>query len=234
MQVHPWPTDQSIAQLVVTDHPQLPRRGEILEGIAAARSEARRAVRTGALSAPAASLFSSLGFEVIDTLSLLRLDLKGRRYRARRRRALRQARRRGVRDGRLRPAQLSRAAVVDQAAFGAEWGNTAASLRRIARATPRHRSRQMSSGDGMIGFAITGLGGNTGYLQRLSVSPQHQRRGVGRCLVLDSLAWMQFHGATTALVNTGVDNHGAMALYTSVGFRPDDEPLRVMELRFDD
>jgi ribosomal protein S18 acetylase RimI-like enzyme len=227
MHVHPWPSDPSIAHFVVADTPASVDAAEVAARIEAARASSSRAVRTGALFPTTAEVFSSMGFEVIDTLSLLRLDLVGVSYRAERKRAVRSIR--PARLGRLSPRQFRTASLVDRAAFGTDWGNTTDSLLRIRHATPRHRSRRISANGELVAFAITGLGRGHGYLQRLAVEPGAQRRGYGRALVIDSLAWMQARGATTAVVNTGSENVGALDLYRSVGFRIDDQ-LQVMEL----
>ena len=71
----------------------------------------------------------------------------------------------------------SRAAEVDQDAFGRIWGNDAASVADIRLATPHHRARMVSDGGRMAGFAISGWGGNTGYVQRVAVHHEHRRRG---------------------------------------------------------
>src|SRR5690606_7290674 len=120
------------------------------------------------------------GFEPIDTLSLLRLDLVGGRFREARRRALQSARATGARLRRLTRRQMEDAARVDQAAYGTEWGNDADSLLRIRTATPRHHDQGVRRGDRLLGFAITGLGGARGYLQRLAVDVPFQGEGLGR------------------------------------------------------
>jgi ribosomal protein S18 acetylase RimI-like enzyme len=70
-----------------------------------------------------------------------------------------------------------------------------------------------------VGYAVTGMTGDMGYLQRLAVDPDDAGRGIGRALVLDGLGWLRARGAVQALVNTQVDNERALGLYRSVGFR---------------
>jgi ribosomal-protein-alanine N-acetyltransferase len=232
MHVHPWPSDPSITHFVVADAPDAVDEADIAARIDAARASSSRAVRTGALFPATASVFASMGFEVIDTLCLLRLDLSTANFRSDRKQALQAARRSGGHLRRMAARHYNEAASVDQAAFGTEWGNSTESLLRIEQATPRHHARRLITDRDTVAFAITGLGRGHGYLQRLAVTPAHQRRGYGRALVLDSLAWMQSRGATVAVVNTGTDNVGALDLYRAVGFR-DDDVLQVMELRLD-
>ena len=92
-----------------------------------------------------AAVFSSMGFEVIDTLSLLRLDLSRASYRSDRKQAFRPPDRSGTTCGYRGAPLTTRRRQVDQAAFGTDWGNTTESLLRIRQATPRHTSRRLSA-----------------------------------------------------------------------------------------
>ena len=83
----------------------------------------------------------------------------------------------------------------------------------------------------LAAYAISGRAGRRGYVQRLAVHPRHQRAGIGRALVLDGLHWMRRRRVELALVNTQVDNAPALALYESLGFRPDSHGLDVFGLR---
>ena len=58
----------------------------------------------------------------------------------------------------------------------------------------------------------------TGYVQRLAVIPEFQRRGFGHALLTDGLRWLRGHGARRVFVNTQEDNDGALALYLRSGF----------------
>ena len=103
------------------------------------------------------------------------------------------AARRGTRPPRCGRATTRVAAAIDCAAFGAEWGNGAADLAEIRRATTSHRARIRRAASSpparralrrppIVAFAISGAAGGQGYLQRLAVLPEHQRRGHGRAL----------------------------------------------------
>ncbi|MGI9644730.1 MAG: GNAT family N-acetyltransferase [Ilumatobacteraceae bacterium] len=217
----PRPGDPGAAQLALLDHPMVPGAADVGGWVAEARRRRFRALRTSALFGPAARPFLDQGFEPVDRLTLLERSLRSVRTR-RRRPATR----------RMRTRDLEAAARVDRQAFGLAWGNDAESLLDIRRATPHHRSRVI--GDSTVdGFAISGRAGTTGYIQRLAVDPARQREGLGRVLVHDAIDWMIRHRVATALVNTGVDNDRALALYASEGFvvRPDE--LVVLELSLD-
>ncbi len=223
-----WPYEPDVAQIVLLDHHMLPTPSAVAAWVAQARAERPtiHTIRTGAMFPEAAAAFLSGGFRTIDTLALLeaRLDPTGRRGPAARR-LQRQA------TQRLRAHHLPDAAALDRAAFGDPWGNDVASLTSITDATPRHRARIVSAGRVRVdGFAITGQSGVFGYLQRLAVDPEARRQGLARALVDDSMRWMQRRGATTAMVNTALDNDAALALYADVGFRRRDDTLTILEL----
>jgi ribosomal protein S18 acetylase RimI-like enzyme len=125
------------------------------------------------------------------------------------------------------------AAEIDLRAFGDPWANDATSLGEIRHATPIHRATRAVIGWRTVGFAITGLAGDTGYLQRLAVHPDHHRLGIGAALVADALDWVRLCGADTVMVNTGVENHAALALYRGFGFLELAQRLTIAELRLD-
>jgi ribosomal protein S18 acetylase RimI-like enzyme len=215
-----------VVQLALVDQGIVPRVEEIRGWVDALGAEdARlRSVRTGALFADAADRFATAGFEVIDTLALLRIDLDE---------APRASRRRST--SRLRARRHGEAARVDRDAFGDPWGNDAGDLGEIRRATPLHRARARfvvapDRRRRLAAFAITGAAAGHGYLQRLAVDPRHQGQGHGRALVLDSLGWMRARRLGHGLVNTAIDNERALGLYESVGFVRLPDRLVVMEL----
>jgi ribosomal protein S18 acetylase RimI-like enzyme len=219
LRLRDWPGDPTVGHLLVTDHDTVPSARELDDFVIAARDHGYRAVRSGALFPRAHESFAACGFETIDTLVLLELGLSGVVVELPRRRT-----------ARLLPWQHSAAAEVDRAAFGAPWGNDAATLGDIRRATPQHRARRIDVDGTLQAFAITGAAGRTGYLQRLAVHPDHQRSGLGSALVVDSLSWMRRRALTTAMVNTGVHNHPAQRLYDDFGFRRLAEQLTIVEL----
>jgi ribosomal protein S18 acetylase RimI-like enzyme len=81
---------------------------------------------------------------------------------------------------------------------------------------------------GIAGYAITGRAGGHGFLQRLAVHPTWQRRGVGRALVIDGLAWLERRGVERVVVNTQLENRKALALYEGLGFRREPRCLSVL------
>lgn len=192
-------------------------------------------IRTAALFPLAAERLRAAGFEVADTLALLRLDLATWSD-------VQSPPRRG-RDADATTATLRRrhhdaAAAIDRVAFGLAWGHSASELADIRTATPTHCAfGQFRTTGGLgrvfgrklIAFAIAGASSERGYLQRLSVAPDHQHEGHGRILTLAAVRWMRRLRLRDCLVNTSVDNAAALGLYASVGFDRLPECLQVLE-----
>ena len=226
--LRPGAGDPSLGHLVFLDHGRLPTEREIGEALDEAARRGYRAVRTSALFPAAATVVERVGFEPVDRLALLRLDALAHRRLAAPELATHP----------LRVWQRGAAADIDRAAFGPDWGNDAAGLAEIERATPRHRSRWAAEPGGgrrpaLAGLAISGAAGRTGYLQRIAVAPASQRRGLGVALVADALGWMQALGLLEVLVNTGVTNRPALDLYGRFGFVRLADVLTIGEFRFD-
>lgn len=217
--LRPWPNDPTVGHLVFVDHSETPTPDEVAQAVAHARERGVRSVRTSALFPAAAEVVLAAGFAPIDRLALLSRPISARSAPA---------------PGRpthpLRVWHHAAAAAIDRDAFGPLWGNDAASLRDIRRATPRHRARTARVGHTIVAFAISGAAGDLGYLQRLAVATDHRRAGHAHDLVADALRWMHQTGLTSALVNTGVGNTAALALYEGFGFRRLGDDLVIAEL----
>jgi ribosomal protein S18 acetylase RimI-like enzyme len=214
-----WPGDETIGHLVLIDHGAVPSSTDIDLWIEQATAAGLRAVRTGAMFPRAAEVFADAGFATIDTLALLERDLRS-------------IRRPNIRleTKRLTRRQIHQAVAIDRRAFGARWANDDASLRAIRRATPASRARQLGVDGQLVAFAISGVAGPTGYLQRLAVEPRYQRGGRGKSLVADALCWMHDRHLANALVNTAIGNAAALALYDQFGFRQRADQLTIAEL----
>jgi len=68
----------------------------------------------------------------------------------------------------------------------------------------------------------------TAYLYQMWADPVHRRKGIGRRLVKEVIAWVREQGAFRVKLHVTVGNSQARALYESVGFEPDGElePVR--------
>jgi ribosomal protein S18 acetylase RimI-like enzyme len=214
-----WPYDPTVALITVTDHDLDIDQDALRASVDGAIQGGARLVRTGALTHSSGLTATALGFRVIDELLLLERPLDRQ-----------SPRRSGVRIAPLRHRHLDAAAMVDLAAFGPRWTHDAPALAEAMSATPvAHGVRSVERGRRVTGFAISGVSGSTGYLQRLAVEPTRRRRGVARALVADALWWMARRHADRALVNTSITNEPAIALYVAAGFTVSDERLVVAE-----
>lgn len=118
---------------------------------------------------------------------------------------------------------------LDSICFGEEWSLDDDGLDDALNATTASKVWLARNDDVLEGFAVAGLTGRTGYLQRLAVHPSVRRSGVGSRLVARSLQWTHRRGARRTLVNTDVGNQAALALYDRFGFERLPAGLRVME-----
>jgi ribosomal-protein-alanine N-acetyltransferase len=225
-----WPDDPATGHVVLLDHAMCPDDADVAGWLATSHARGHRRLRTGALFPPSAAPFRRAGFRRIDELTLLQLDLGERRRR--RGPSLGRATRTVLGRGptrRMSSGELTVVAALDQRCFAAPWGNDRAGLRAMQGATPTHRSRTVRRAGTIVGFAIAGRAGRTGYLQRLAVDPSVRRQGVALALLDDACDWMARRGATSVMVNTATTNRAALGLYTTYGFRCRDEVLTVLE-----
>ncbi|HEX3426952.1 MAG TPA: GNAT family N-acetyltransferase [Acidimicrobiales bacterium] len=175
-------------------------------------------VVTSALSPLEQTAFLAVGFEVAEELHLLSAQLDGLPPRP----ALRVTRVSTA----LRPQVLA----IDREAFSPFWQLDERGLDEALAATPHTRFRvARGADDAPIGYAINGRSSSRGFVQRLAVSPEVRRQGIGRGLLLDGLYWMRRRGVRRAVVNTQVGNEAALALYLDVGFCREPSGLSVME-----
>jgi len=224
-----WPNNPTIGLLILVDHALVPTGDELAKATAAARRIGVERLRTSALFPRAAEIAHTAGFVPVDRLSLLRLTLD--QHFDLELDALLGLHRPETRP--LRGWHTRSAAELDQQAFGGEWGNDTESLAEIRTATPGHRARGIWRRRQLVGFAISGTGGDNGYIQRVAVADDARRQGIGRDLVVDALLWMRRRKITTTFVNTGTANEAALALYRQLGFELLDEQLTIAELRLD-
>jgi ribosomal protein S18 acetylase RimI-like enzyme len=224
--VQPWSFQPHIAHLVVNHQQRVPSLDDVRRWTDHLPSLGYTAVRTNALGRGAGRQMECAGYTVLQELVLLELTFVRRAVSAMLDSA---AAKNGERIATrpLHPERLSDISDIDVAAFGADWGLCERAITDVCAATPRHRLR--GAGEPLAAFAISGRDGRQGFLQRLSVSPERQRHGLGRALVIDSLEWMTRWHVQRVLVNTAFDNHAALALYQGLGFRRIGERLRVFE-----
>ncbi len=117
----------------------------------------------------------------------------------------------------VRTGQIDEAVPIDRQAFDPDWQIGRMGLQDALTATVRSRLL-VSEPEPVQGFAIVGVTGSTGYLQRIAVNPEHGGRGVGRELLRAAMTWARSAGARAMLLNTQPENERAASLYRSEGF----------------
>jgi ribosomal protein S18 acetylase RimI-like enzyme len=214
--VLPWQGDDGVAVVSPVPGGRPPAEDSVRDCLQLLAGRGVREVVTGALAQPELPGFLNAGFVVRERLHLLAHDLHELPPLPHRPR---------LRRGRVadHPAVLA----VDAAAFEDFWRLDDTSLADALEATASSRFR-VATGSGLQGYLITGRAGTRGYLQRLAVSPAHQREGIGTALVVDGLRWLRRHGVHRAVVNTQETNAAALAMYEHLGFRREPDGLAVL------
>ncbi|HSH58760.1 MAG TPA: GNAT family N-acetyltransferase, partial [Acidimicrobiales bacterium] len=181
----PWQGDLRVAYLIPLPGPAL-SLGFVHWAMSELSARGFSRVVTSALSPMEQVAFLGAGFEVQERLHLLAHDL-------RRLPPTRPANAGGthhppvpVVHRRARPADHPAVLDLDARAFPAFWHLDQRGLGDAVQATPRTRFRVVTSGEGVIAYALTGRVRRRGFLQRLAVDPAHWRQGLGRALALDA------------------------------------------------
>jgi ribosomal protein S18 acetylase RimI-like enzyme len=173
---------------------------------------------TAALGPAESRGFIEAGFEVRERLHLLAHDLLDLPAPA------------PVPLRRGRRSDRAGALTVDARSFDAFWRLDDGGFDEAIAATPSSRFRVAEDGQRVVGYAVSGRAGQRGFLQRLAVDPDQQRRGIGAALAIDGLRWMKRRGVERAMVNTQERNDGALALYQRLGFRLQPGGLAVLQI----
>lgn len=126
------------------------------------------------------------------------------------------------------PSDTDAIVQLDSTAFEKNWQLDAFGLREARAATARTHMTVVTNGDQVIGYAVTGASKRDGFIQRLAVDTEYRRQGLGRRLVINALRWLRRNLVIDAIVNTQIDNDGALRLYQQLGFEVQNECLSVL------
>jgi ribosomal-protein-alanine N-acetyltransferase len=104
---------------------------------------------------------------------------------------------------------------LDAACFDPFWRYDRPSLTRLM------SSDRVAVGvldDRIVGYTLSTSRGGDGSLGRLAVAPSERRRGIGRMLADEAIAWLADSGARRLVLSTQEANTASRALYASMGF----------------
>ena len=243
-----WQGRADLATLVPLSAAQTLDRESLSTARNILRNQGFQAVVTAAVAPPERAAFLLDDFSEREHLHLLRYDLQprfaasgpGGQPRGQRLRPWHRPRPR-IRRGTSR--DWDDVLTLDRQSFDEFWHFDRDGLQDSIEATPTSRLRIMrrsdhaeppktdnpgNPGNQIIGYALAGHSGRTGYLQRLAVHPAHRHQGIGALLVNDALWWIRRRGARIAWVNTQKTNNNALQLYKNLGFTLQEHPLTVM------
>jgi len=117
----------------------------------------------------------------------------------------------------IRGDDLSTLLSLDSCAFEPLWrfdqGHFMELLVTSGHSTIAERSRKA------VGYAITDVVGDTGFVVRVAVHPDAQGQGIGGVLLADALDHCRASGASTVRLNTQESNTASHRLYQRFGFR---------------
>lgn len=216
----PWRGSPRVALLTPLPGAPVPSLAFVRRCVDTLSARGFTGVVTGALAPVEQRAFLAAGFAEAERLHLLSHDLTG----------LSSSPSAGAKLRRARPRDRADVLRIDQLAFPPFWQLDEAGLTDALTATP-HARFQVATDDAtgrVIGYAISGRSGRSGYLQRLAVDPTQHGRGIGRWLVVDGLRWLARWRVEQCVVNTQWGNEVALGLYERIGFRRLPQGLAVL------
>ncbi len=226
----PWPQHPSRAALLIggSHNPtvQLPDTPILQSWVDTLSRWGYDSVRTSPLAPVAVTALSAVGFNTSQKLTLLeRPDIRAVTVAQ----PLRSVRPRFPMSRMPTPSMVEAILRIDRAAFGQEWMMDRETFREALHATRRAHIFVSRVDDALSGFVIAGITDSYGFIQRLAVHPDFQRRGEASSLVQNSLSWIHSRGCQSTVVNTEVSNAAALSIYEDNGFVPLEYSLSVME-----
>jgi ribosomal protein S18 acetylase RimI-like enzyme len=226
----PWPQQPSRAALLIGGSHiptvQLPNTPILQSWVDTLSRWGYDSVRTSPLAPVAAAALSAVGFNTSQKLTLLERPDTGPVIVTH---PLRSVRPRLPMTHMPNPSMVEAILCIDRAAFGEEWMMDHETFREALHATRRARIFVSRVEGELSGFVIAGITDSYGFIQRLAVHPDFQRRGQARLLLENSLAWIHSRGCLSTVVNTEVSNAAALSIYQHNGFVPLEYNLSVME-----
>lgn len=211
--VRPWHSDPTIAHISTSPNAAPISAVELRSCLEKIKRKGFTAALTSAVASEEAEVYLEMGFRERDRLRVLRHPISPDMPEVSETEDSSE-----VRYRRAKRSDKTACLEVDGKSFNPFWRLDAAGLQDAEEATPTRRFRVAELHQRIAGYAVTGRGGNQGFIQRLATDPDFQRRGIASALVVDSLRWCQKRGVSEVYVNTQVSNTAALRLYEKLGF----------------
>ena len=227
LRLGPWQGHPDIAYVVPVHGGSPSAVTDVHRALELAGEQGYRSVVTAALAPLDQAAFLAVGFEVHERLHLLARALPAPRPPA-------PALPAGVTLRRGHLQDCDPVLRLDHQAFEPFWRLDQRGLADAIAATPSARFRIATSERGaapeVLGYSVIGRAAHRGYVQRLAVSPDRHRGGLGRSLLVDGLRWLERRRVRRVMVNTQERNLAALALYEREGFERQPGGLAVLSL----
>ncbi len=114
----------------------------------------------------------------------------------------------------LTPADLATAFQIEQASHAFPWTEKTFNSNQ----GERYLNLKISEGEQLAGFAITQVVLDEATLFNIAIHPSHQRKGYARDLLNHLIVALAQKEVLTLWLEVRASNHGAIALYDSLGF----------------
>ncbi|MCR4426811.1 MAG: ribosomal protein S18-alanine N-acetyltransferase [Firmicutes bacterium] len=116
-------------------------------------------------------------------------------------------------------ADLDRVSEIERLSFSSPWPRSAFADELTRNEQAQYVVAKAADG-GVMGYAGMWLICDEAHVTNVAVHPGYRRSGVGRAMMAALMRLARARGARRMTLEVRVSNHGAQALYMSLGFEP--------------
>jgi ribosomal protein S18 acetylase RimI-like enzyme len=102
------------------------------------------------------------------------------------------------------------------------WNDPQKDIRRKVAVQPEGFLVAVDERGTVVGTIMVGYDGHRGWINYIGVSPDHQRRGIGRALMAEAERLLRAKGCPKINLQVRTSNSNVLAFYKAIGFAPDD------------
>lgn len=108
------------------------------------------------------------------------------------------------------------------------WPDTPLGMNRLTefKQKPLWKAIAVREKGAIVGALMVWKEGETGFIDDVFVRSPWRKRGLAKHMLTEALNYFKTHGLESAQLMVLTDNHNALQLYESVGFRADSEEIR--------